>query len=717
MKPNLSLAGPQAPLTDHRSYHAVRPPSRRRSLGLMLLAGLSLVLLRAGVASAFFAETDQSNAGGAAAAVLSPPAAATATTLGSGAIQVAWTPATTQLAGAQYQVVRTGGPGSPVVVCTESVSVTTSCVDAGLALGTAYDYQVRAVLHAWRSTPVAAAATTAVPTLAITLGGSTTVAGAPLGVTRVEALFGAGVDTTYAGTKTMLWSGLASSPAASTLPIYPGGTITFVDGVAEAGSGFTPSTVTTYAAGTNTLWLREVVHPAVIGSVDFSVTNAAAAALRFAIQPGDGIAGEPLAPQPTVHVEDAYGNVAADNTELVQLTLSSGAFASGFSTAQTTALAGVAVFTGVQVDATGTYSVAAADLMPPTLTGATSNPFTISPGTGSILQFLQQPSGATAGVSMSPAPTVQILDQFGNATSRTTTVTLSVLTNPCGGDPGLSGHSVAAVNGVATFSNLQLTKSCAGYVVDASDGPAATSSSSFSVSPAAASQLAFTSAPFSGPNSATANLGPITVQQRDQFGNVVIATGADTTVSLSQFAGTGIGVFANTLLGSTLGPAQVTIPAGSSTASFYYGSSQPGSTTITAGGPAGFNSASLTGTVTAAGLDIVGFSYQVGAGFTNPPTVSCNTIGPNRICNVAGVGSGGSVAFNVRFAGTSGPFVYSGSPSTISLTGHNSGILLIAGGASTSAGRLSAGHTLNTLGTSTLNFATGGYTITINVVS
>ncbi len=716
MNPNLSVAGHQAPPTEPGPYRAVRSRSRRRSLGLMLLAGLSLVLLRASLALAFFAETDQSNAAGAAAAVLSPPAAATATALGSSAIEVAWTPADPQLDGAQYRVVRTSGLGSPVTVCTESV--VTSCVEGGLELGTTYDYEVFAVLHAWQSTSVTASASTAVPTLAITLDGTSTVAGTPLGVTRVEAMFGASVDTTYTGTKAMLWSGLASSPVGSTMPIYPDGSLTFTNGVALAGGGFSPATVTAYAAGTNTLWLSESSHPLVTGSVDFSVTNAAAAALRFALQPGDGIAGEPVAPQPVVHVEDAYGNVATDNSDLVELTLSSGAFASGFSTVQTTAVGGVATFTDVQVDVTGSYSVSAADLTTPSLIGATSDTFTVSPGTGSILQFLQQPSAATAGESMSPAPTVQILDQFGNATSRTTTVTLSVVSNPCGGDPGLTGESVAAINGIATFSDLQLTKSCSGYVVEASDGAASTPSAAFSISPAAASRLAFTSAPFSGPNSATANLGPITVQQRDQFDNVVTATGLGTTVSLSQTAGSGTGVFANTLLGATLSPAQVTIPAGSSTVSFYYGSNQPGSTTITADGPLGFDSASLSGTVTAAGLDIVAFSYLVGAGpSVAPPSVTCSAIGPNRICDVAGVGSGGAVAFNVRFAGVSGPFVYSGSPSTISMTGQNSGTLLIAGGASTSTGRLAAGHTLNNPGTSTLNFATGGYTITINVLS
>ena len=686
---------------------------RVRAIGMMLLGGLSLVVLQAGSAQAFFDSNDQANPAGASAAVLSPPVSASASVLGSGALQISWEPAVSQLVGAQYQVVRTSGAGSPLTVCTVSAAVI-SCTDSGLLPGTAYGYNVGAVLHNWRSPVVPAAGTTAIPTLSISLSSASTVAGTALNVDSVTAQVGGLTDPTYGGLRTMIWSGLASSPASS-LPIYPSSSLTFVNGVAASGAGFAPAGVTPYAAGAATLVATDAVSSAITGSVNLTVTNAPAAALAFSTQPSNGLAGEALGTQPAVVVQDAYGNLVVGSIDLVQLTLSSGTFASGLSTAATNAVGGLASFSGLQVNLTGSYTLLATDLDPPTLLNATSSSFTISPGTGSSLQFVQQPAALTvAGVSMSPAPSVRILDQFGNLTTRTSTVTLSVSTNPCGGVPGLSGNGVNAVNGLATFTSLQLTKSCAGYVLQATNGVATLDSTGFAIDPAAASKLAFVTTTFSGPNSATANLGPITVQQRDQFDNPVNASGAGTTVSLSQTAVTGTGVFATTLLGTTLSPAQVTIPAASSTVSFFFASNEPGAKTITASGPLGFVSASLNGDIIAAGLELTPLAYVVGPGSTGAPTVTCTAMGPNRTCNVTGLGNGGLVVFSVRFATASGPFSYSASASTITGTGPILGTTTIPGGASTSSTGLAASHNVDPA-TTTVHFAQGGYTITVIV--
>ena len=62
-----------------------------------------------------------------------------------------------------------------------------------------------------------------------------------------------------------------------------------------------------------------------------------------------------------------------------------------------------------------------------------------------------------------------VKDQFGNVvTSNTSTITVAVASGP-GGFASGSTTSVAAVNGVATFSNLMLK--CAGtYTLSVSDG-------------------------------------------------------------------------------------------------------------------------------------------------------------------------------------------------------------------------------------------------------
>jgi hypothetical protein len=69
-------------------------------------------------------------------------------------------------------------------------------------------------------------------------------AGSNFTVTLTAQLAGGGTDTTYAGTRTITFSGPANSPSGST-PIYPAN-VTFANGVGTA-------TITLYDAGSNTL--------------------------------------------------------------------------------------------------------------------------------------------------------------------------------------------------------------------------------------------------------------------------------------------------------------------------------------------------------------------------------------------------------------------------------------------------------------------------------
>ena len=94
--------------------------------------------------------------------------------------------------------------------------------------------------------------------------------------------------------------------------------------------------------------------------------------------------------------------------------------------------------------------------------------------------------------------------------------------------------------------------------------------------------------------------------------------------------------------------------------------------------------------------------------------MTCTAIGPNRTCNVTGLGNGGLVVFSVRFATASGPFSYSASPSTITGTGPYPGTTTIPGGASTSSTSLAASHNVAPAPT-TVHFAQGGYTMTVIV--
>src|SRR5207247_1782531 len=122
--------------------------------------------------------------------------------------------------------------------------------------------------------------------------------------------------------------------------------------------------------------------------------------------------------------------------------------------------------------------------------GATTNTFNITAAAADQLAFGVQPTTTVAGVAISPAVTVRVLDQFGNlVTGDTSNVTVAIGTNAGGGT--LSGPTtVAASGGVATFSTLSLNKTGLGYTLSATDGAlGAGTSAFFNISPAAATHL------------------------------------------------------------------------------------------------------------------------------------------------------------------------------------------------------------------------------------
>jgi hypothetical protein len=199
----------------------------------------------------------------------------------------------------------------------------------------------------------------------------------------------------------------------------------------------------------------------------------------------------------------------------------------------------VATFTGLSLDAAGSYTLSATD---GTLAGATSNSFTTSPAAASKIAFVQQPTNATAGNAISPSVTVGVEDQFGNiVTTDNSNVTLSVATGP---SALLGTLAVAAQNGVATFNNLSLNTD-GSYTLSAADGSlSSAASSSFTVSPEGTPS---TLAVAQQPTTATAGSDPasaMVIQVKDHNGNVI--TGFDSQVSLSIISGPTGGALAGT---------------------------------------------------------------------------------------------------------------------------------------------------------------------------
>ena len=266
-------------------------------------------------------------------------------------------------------------------------------------------------------------------------------------------------------------------------------------------------------------------------SSSFAVSAAAASKVVYGVQPGDVTAGVADSPSITVEVEDQFGNIVATDSSNLTLAVASGP-GSLSGTVTVAASSGIATFSNVKFDTAGNYTLTASD---GSLTSATSSSFAVSPAAASKVVYEVQPSNATAGVADSPSITVDVEDQFGNiVTTDSSSVTLAVAS----GLGSASGTlTVAASGGVATFSNVKLN-TAGSYTLTASDGsltPA--TSSSFTVSPAAASKLVYGQQP-SNVTAGVADSPSITVEVEDQFGNIVTTDSSSVTLTVASGPGT-----------------------------------------------------------------------------------------------------------------------------------------------------------------------------------
>jgi hypothetical protein len=132
-------------------------------------------------------------------------------------------------------------------------------------------------------------------------------------------------------------------------------------------------------------------------SNSFAISAAAAARLAFLQQPSNVAAGTAIVPAVTVAVRDAFGNAVTADTSTVTLTLSSGTFAGGSTTASAAAINGVATFSNLVINAAGTYTLAASD---GSLTGATSNSFTVTGAAAINVNFNAGASTFTSNFTM-----------------------------------------------------------------------------------------------------------------------------------------------------------------------------------------------------------------------------------------------------------------------------------------------------------------------------
>src|SRR5438132_1636521 len=362
--------------------------------------------------------------------------------------------------------------------------------------------------------------------LAFTVQPSNTVAGAAISpAVQVTALDPAGNPVpSFTGSVTVA---LGTNPGGSTLSGTT--TVAAVNGVASFGDLSANKTGTSYALSATATGLNPAT------SSGFNITPGAATQLVFGTQPSTTVANRQISPAVKVRALDAFGNVATGFSDAVAIALGSNPGGSTLSgTTPVAAVSGVATFfVSLNKAGTGYTLTASASGFAP----ATSTAFDIIPGTATQLAFTVQPSTTVAGVAISPAVQVTALDAAGNPVpSFTGSVTVALGTNPGGSTLG-GTTTLAAVNGVASFATPTLDKTGTGYALTATaTGLNPATSSAFSITPGAATQLVFGTQPST--TVADHQISPaVKVRALDALGNLVPSFTGSVTVALGANPG------------------------------------------------------------------------------------------------------------------------------------------------------------------------------------
>jgi hypothetical protein len=624
----------------------------RRSSALLLVGGFLLAGATAALAywtvSVIYAPTNYAIAQ---AATVSAPTTPTATVNGSGSITIGWTLPGTQLAGAQYQVTRTSPAGT---VCTVA-STATSCTDTGLTAGTAYVYSIAAVLGTnWQSSAITTSATTKTPTLTIVLSSGPYTAGSPITVQSVTAKILGVTDSTYNGTKTITWSGLATSPSGQAAA-YPTSSVTFVNGVASPSAAFTA-----YAAGSNTLVGTDAAASSVTGSVSFTVTYGTAT--QIVLSGSTTNLASAATRLLTATIEDAAGNTVTggvDSTDSVTFSKTAGSGAGTVSgMGASAAVAGVATDTVTGALAGPLTTQASATVNG---SGVTSNTIGFTVTFGTATHVVLSGSTATLASGTTRVLTATIEDAAGNTVTSgadsTDTVTFSKTAGSGAGT--ISGlTSPAAVAGVATDT---VTGALAGPLTTQAsatvNGSGVTSNTiGFTVTLGTATQIVLSG---STANLASGATRVLTATIEDAAGNTVTG-GSDATdsVTFSKTAGSGAGTVSGlTSAAAVAGVATDTV------------------TGVLAGPLTTQASATVNGSATSS--NTIGFTVTAGAAsalvFTN-----CSVNGGATVSScpstVSGLGNGPShvdAFVSVVDAGGNPATVPAGTTWTVSVTGTN----------------------------------------------
>ena len=388
----------------------------------------------------------------------------------------------------------------------DHLTVTTAAASATVTSGAAFTTQP--VIAIQNSSNVTDVTVTDTVYAAVSTGATLVGAGSIAAVSGVATFTGLGVVGTVGTTYTITYHSGTLSVATQTVTVAAAGTAAklaittnaagAVSGTAfatqpvveirdSAGNKVTSSTVTVTAivsSGATAIGTTAVA--AVSGVVTYSILGVtgttgstytltftagsltvasqslilvgASSALSIATAPAGFTSGSAFTTQPAVGVVDSSGNRITSYAAVVTATVSTGATLVGTTTATT--VSGLATFSNLGISGTA----GAAYVITFATSGLTSATVSVVPtvGSGSNVGVLTGASASVSGVVFATQPRVAIRDAAGNTnTSSTLVVTASVSS---GGT--LTGTvSVAAVAGVAAFTNLAVIGGAGTYTL------------------------------------------------------------------------------------------------------------------------------------------------------------------------------------------------------------------------------------------------------------
>ncbi len=313
------------------------------------------------------------------------------------------------------------------------------------------------------------------------------------------------------------------------------------------------------------------------GTSQLTVGAGQAFKVVFGQQPTGAIAGTAISPAVTVMVEDQNQNVVTTDSSMVTLTLTGGTFGSGSSTVAAMAAKGVAMFSDLEIDLAGPYTLSATDgnLVP---SGA-SKSFTISPA--AVDRFLVTTSFASPDIAGTGGTvTVTAKDAYGNTVGNGPnqyegTVDFSGTDNQIAGLP--SDYTFTAADaGSHTFADAAL-KTAGNQTITATDSVTGTMTGGVAVDvvPAAASQMVITSSPLT---LIAGSREQVTARLEDAYSNLGATPATNQTIRLTTTSTAG------TFYATQSGTASITgvvITTGQSGVSFYYSDTKAGAPTVT----------------------------------------------------------------------------------------------------------------------------------------